>query len=144
MGPLAGKISGSVAAPRFTTAVLAAFAILALALAATGLGSALSYDIAQRRREFGVRSALGATRSNIIRLIVREGLGATGAGLVAGMILAAWLTRAMAGALFGVTPLDPVAFSLAPLLLCVVAGVACLGPARRAAREDPIAALRAD
>jgi predicted permease len=144
LGPLEGKIAGSVAAPRFTTAVLAAFAVLALALAATGLAGALSYDIAQRRREFGVRAALGATRSDVIRLIVREGLAATGAGLVGGILLAAWLTRAMAGALFGVTPLDPVAFAAAPLLLLVVAGVACLGPARRAAHGDPVDALRAD
>ncbi len=104
----------------------------------------MSYDIAQRRREFGVRSALGATRSDVIRLIVREGLAASGVGLVAGMLLAAWLTRAMAGALFGVTPLDPVTFAAAPLIMLAIAGIACLGPARRAARQDPVDALRAD
>ena len=77
-------------------------------------------------------------------MILREGLTATGVGLVAGMLLAAWLTRAMASALFGVTPLDPVAFSAAPLLLLVVACVACLVPARRAVADDPVDALRAD
>jgi ABC-type antimicrobial peptide transport system permease subunit len=144
MGPLAGKISGSVATPRFTTAVLTAFAMLALALAATGLVGALSYDVAQRRREIGVRAALGATRSDVVWMIVREGLAATAAGLAVGMLLATWLTRAMASALFGITPLDMVAFSAAPLLLLAVAGVACLIPARRAVAADPLEALRAD
>ncbi len=144
MGPLVTKLSGSVAAPRFTTAVLTSFAMLALALAATGLSGALSYDIAQRRREIGVRTALGATRGDVVRMIVREGLTATGVGLVAGMLLAILLTRAMASALFGVTPLDVVAFSAAPLLLLVVACVACLIPARRAVAGDPVDALRAE
>jgi putative ABC transport system permease protein len=144
MAPLAAKVSGSVAAPRFTTAVLASFAMLALALAATGLSGALSYDIAQRRREIGVRTALGATRGDVVRMIVREGLTPTGVGLLAGMLLATLLTRAMASALFGVTPLDVVAFSAAPLLLLVVACVACLIPARRAVADDPVDALRAE
>jgi putative ABC transport system permease protein len=144
MGPLAGKLSASVAAPRFTAAVLVLFAILALALAATGLGGALSCDIAQRRREIGVRTALGATRGDVVRLVLREGLTATGAGLAAGMLLAALLTRAMASALFGVTPLDLVAFSAAPVILLAVACVACLVPAQRALAGDPLDALRAD
>jgi putative ABC transport system permease protein len=144
MGPLAGKLSASVAAPRFTTTVLASFAILALALAATGLAGALSYDIAQRRREIGVRTALGATRRHVVRMILREGLTATGVGLAAGLLLAALLTRAMAGALFGVTPLDLVAFSAAPVILFAVACVACLVPARRAVADNPVAALGAE
>jgi putative ABC transport system permease protein len=144
LGPLADKLSASVAAPRFTTAALSSFALLALALAATGLAGALSYDIAQRRREIGVRAALGATRGDVVRLILREGLTATGLGLGAGVLLAAALTRAMAGALFGVTPLDPVAFVAAPVILVVVACVACVIPARRAVSQDPVEALRAD
>ena len=144
MGPLASKLSASVAAPRFTAAVLTAFAILALALAATGLSGALSYDIAQRRREIGVRTALGATRGHVVRMILREGLTATGAGIAAGVLLAVLLTRAMTSALFGVTPLDLVAFSAAPVLLFAVACVACLVPARRAVADDPVEALRAD
>ena len=144
MGPLSGKIAASVATPRFTTAVLGSFALLALALAATGLSGALSYDIAQRRREIGVRQALGATRGDVVRMILREGLTATGVGLAGGMLLAALLTRAMASALFGVTPLDLVAFSAAPLLLFGVACLACLVPARRALADKPVAALGAD
>ena len=144
MGPLGAKISASVAAPRFTTAVLTVFALLALALAATGLFGALSYDIAQRRRELGVRTALGATGGDIVRMILREGLAPTGVGLVAGVLLSTLLTRAMAGALFGITPLDPVALSAAPILLFVVALIACLIPARRAVADDPVDALRAE
>ena len=144
MGPLTAKIAASVAAPRFTTAVLTSFAVLALALAATGLAGALSYDIAQRRSEIGVRRALGATGGDIVRMVLREGLATTTIGLAGGMVVAAWLTRAMAGALFGVAPLDLVAFSVAPLILLVVAGVACVFPARDAVADDPLGALRAD
>jgi putative ABC transport system permease protein len=144
MGPLADKVAGSVAAPRFTTAVLTSFAALALGLAATGLFGALTYDIAQRRREIGVRMALGATRGDVVLMVLREGLTASGTGLVAGMVLAALGTRAMAGALFGVTPLDPVAFAAAPLILFGVACLACWTPARRAVATDPVDALRAD
>lgn len=144
MGPLATKISASVGGPRFTTAVLMAFATLALALATTGLYGVVSYDVAQRRREIGVRAALGATRRDLLRLIVRDGLTATGVGLAAGMLLAALLTRAMASALFGVAPLDVVAFSSAALLVLAVACVACAIPARRALAIDPAAALRAE
>ena len=144
MGPLDQKISASIAGPRFTTAVLMVFAMLALVLAATGLYGGLSYDIAQRRREIGVRTALGATRGDVVRLILREGLTPTGIGLAAGVLLAMLFTRAMASALFGITPLDPVAFSAAPVLLFVVACVSCLIPARRAIADDPVEALRAE
>ena len=144
MGPLATKISASVGGPRFTTAVLIAFATLALALATTGLYGVLSYDVARRRREIAVRTALGATRGDLVRLIVHEGLTTTGIGLAGGVLLAALLTRAMASALFGVAPLDVVAFSAAPLLLLVVACTACVMPARRALAIDPADALRVE
>jgi putative ABC transport system permease protein len=87
---------------------------------------------------------LGATRGDVVGMVLREGLTATVVGLMAGLVLAAWLTPAMASALFGVTPLDVVSFSAAPLFLLAVAGVACLVPARRAAADDPLDALRAD
>jgi putative ABC transport system permease protein len=144
LGPLGEKMSASIAGPRFTTAVLMVFALLALALAATGLYGGLSYDIAQRRREIGVRTALGATRGDVVRMVLREGLTPTMVGLVAGVLLATLLTRAMASALFGVGPLDPVALSAAPLLLLAVAFIACLIPARRAIADDPVEALRAE
>jgi predicted permease len=144
MGPLADKVSASVGEPRFAALVLLAFAGLALALATTGLYGVLSYHVARQRREIGVRAALGATRADLLRLVLREGLGTTAIGLVVGVAAAAALTRAMSSLLFGVTALDTVAFSVGPLVLLVVACAACLIPARRAAAIDPTEALRAD
>jgi len=144
MSPLATKVSASVDEPRFATLVLAAFASLALALAVTGLYGVLSFNIAQRRRELAVRAALGATRRDLVTLVMREGLTMTLVGLAAGLALAAALTRMMASALFGITPLDPAAFSIAPLLLVAVACAACLIPARRALAIDPGEALKAE
>jgi putative ABC transport system permease protein len=124
--------------------VLMTFAILALALASVGLYGVLSYSVSQRRRELSVRAALGAAKSDLVRLVIREGLGATTAGLVLGLASAAGLTRLMQSVLFGVGPLDLVAFATAPFILIPIAVVACLLPAARAARTDPIEALRAE
>jgi predicted permease len=142
MGPLADKLSSSVGEPRFAAFVLVTFSAIALVLAATGLYGVLSYSVAQRRSEIGVRAALGATKSNLVRMVLREGLTATVIGLIGGVAAAALATRAMASVLFGVTPLDRVAFSVGPLVLLVVACAACLIPAWRAARIDPAAALK--
>lgn len=142
MGPLADKLSSSVGEPRFAAFVLVTFSAIALVLAATGLYGVLSYSVAQRRSEIGIRAALGATKSNLVRMVLREGLTATVIGLIGGVAAAALATRAMASVLFGVTPLDRVAFSVGPLVLLVVACAACLIPAWRAARIDPAAALK--
>jgi putative ABC transport system permease protein len=139
---LASRVSESVARPRLAMTVLAAFAALALALASLGLYSVLSYGVSQRRRELGIRAALGADRTALIGLVLRDGLGVTGLGLVLGLAGAAALTRLMQGALFGVTPLDLASFSLAPAALATVALCAALVPAWRAARIDPAQALR--
>jgi putative ABC transport system permease protein len=144
VGPLADKISASVAQPRFAALVLIAFATLALALATTGLYGVLSYMVAQRRREIGVRAALGATRADLVRMVLREGLLVTIVGLAIGCAAAMLATRAMASALFGVTPLDAVAFSVGPVVLFMVACAACFIPARRAASIDPTEALRSE
>jgi putative ABC transport system permease protein len=144
MGPLTAKISASVGEPRFAAFVLIAFAVLALALATTGLYGVLSYNIAQRRRELAVRAALGATRGDLVKMVMREGLTMMVIGLGIGVALAALITRAMASALFGVTPLDIVSFCAGPLLLLMVACAACLIPARRAVGIDPAEALRAE
>jgi putative ABC transport system permease protein len=144
LGSLTAKISASVGEPRFATSVLVAFAALALVLATTGLYGVLSYNVARRRREMAVRAALGAGRGDIVKIVLREGLTTTVIGLVVGVVLATFATRAMASALFGVTPLDTVAFSAGPLLLFVVACVACLIPARRAVGIDPAEALRVE
>ncbi len=142
VGPMSARVSESVGQPRFAATLLGGFALLALALAAIGLYGVLSYNVTRRRRELGVRAALGASRADILRLVVTQGLGVTAAGLVLGMAGAAGLTRLMQEMLFGVTALDWVSFTAAPALLLVVALAACLLPARRAAATDPAVALR--
>ena len=132
------------AQPRFATAVLAAFAALALALAATGLYGVLTYSVSQRRREIGIRSALGATKADVIKLIVRQGLASTLAGLALGVVLSLLATRLMQPLLFGITPLDWPSFAVMPMVLLVVALVACLLPARKAAATDPAITLRGE
>jgi len=122
--------------------VLVAFAMLALGLASVGLYGVLSYAVSQRRRELGVRAALGAARRDLVALVVRDGLTVTAVGLALGLAGAAALTRLMQGMLFGVTPLDAVSFLAAPAVLTIVAIAACLLPAARAARIDPAQALR--
>jgi predicted permease len=144
VGPLAARVTASVAQPRFATAILGTFAALALALAATGLYGVLSYSVSQRRREIGIRTALGATRANVMSLVVRQGLSATVAGLVAGVAVSLIATRALQPLLFGVTRLDLPSFALTPIVLLVVALAACFVPARRAAATDPAVTLRGE
>ncbi len=119
--PLAAKISASVADRRFATSVLVAFAALALALATTGLYGVVSYNVAQRRREIGVRAALGATRTDLMRMVLRDGLVPAGAGIALGLFVSLFAARALTSMLFGVAPLDRVAFTASALLLLVVA-----------------------
>jgi putative ABC transport system permease protein len=142
--PLADRLSVSIAQPRFATTVLIAFAGTALLLASIGLYGVLSYAVSQRRRELGVRAALGASRAQLLYLVVTEGLSVTLIGLVVGLVASAALTRYMQAALFGVGPLDPTSFVAAPVALMVVAMAACLRPAIRAASVDPAGALRTE
>ena len=144
VGPLAARVAASVGQPRFVAALLGAFAVLALVLAAIGLYGVLSYNVTRRRREIGVRLALGASRADIRWLVVGQALCVTAVGLVLGIAGAAAATRLMQELLFGVTPLDWVSFTVAPLVLLVVALVACLAPARRAAGADPAQSLRCE
>jgi ABC-type antimicrobial peptide transport system permease subunit len=123
---------------------LLTFAALALALAAVGLHGVLSYGVSQRRRELGVRAALGAAKGDLARLVVREGLTVTALGLVIGLCGAAAVTRLMQSVLFDIAPLDAVSFLLAAALLVPVAALACLLPAMRAVVVDPSVALRCE
>ncbi|HEX4952035.1 MAG TPA: ADOP family duplicated permease [Thermoanaerobaculia bacterium] len=138
------QVAESVSKPRFATTILVVFSAVALALAAIGLYGALSYAVSLRRRELGVRAALGAERSDLLRLVLRQGLGVTAAGVAVGLVAAAASTRLMASLLFGVTAWDAVAFTTAPLLLLLVATIASLVPARRAAASDPAVVLRGE
>ena len=142
--PLADQVADSVAQPRFAATVLLAFAGIALLLAAVGLYGVLSYTVLRRQRDIGVRTALGATRTRIVAMIVREGMAVALCGLVIGVVAAAGLTGLMRSLLVGIEPLDTVSFAAAPAALVVVALAACALPALRAAGTDPALALRRD
>lgn len=135
-------VAEATARPRLSSYLLGAFAAVALLLAAIGLYGVISYGVAQRRGEIGVRVALGAARRDIVRLIVRQGLAMTAVGLVLGLVGALALTRLLRSLLFGVTTTDAVTFVAVPLLLVGVALLASFLPASRAARQDPATALR--
>ncbi len=141
--PLSRTVAVSLDAPRFAAGVMTAFAGLAMVLASIGLYGVLSYSVSQRVRELGIRAALGARRADLVRLVLREGLSVTCAGIALGMLGASLLTRLMQQLLFGVTPYDPFAFAVAPVILVVASLAACLGPAVRAASTDPSITLRA-
>jgi putative ABC transport system permease protein len=142
--PLSRRVAASFDQPRFAMTVLAAFALLALALASVGLYGVLSYGVWQRRRELGVRAALGAAPRDLMAIVVRQGLAVVAVGLASGLALAAMVTRFMRGVLFGVQPLDAMSFGAALGVLLVVALAACLLPASRAAATAPAEALRTD
>jgi ABC-type antimicrobial peptide transport system permease subunit len=118
------------------------FGLLALLLAATGLYSLMAYSVGQRTREIGIRMALGAQRSDVLRLVAVQGMRLAVAGIVVGIPLAFILTRVMSGLLYGVSAADPLIFIVVPVLLGAVAFLACYIPARRATRVDPMIALR--
>lgn len=141
---LTDRVSASMAQPRFATMVLALLAALGLALASVGLFAVLSYTVSQRRREIGVRAALGASRLRILKLVLAQGLTVTGVGLVLGLVASAGLTRLLEGLLFGVKPLDTLSFVLAAVILVPVALLASLLPALRAASTDPAVVLRTE
>jgi predicted permease len=129
---------------RFVMLLLALFAAIAVALGVVGIYGVMSYAVAQRTSEIGIRMALGATPGDALRLVLREGLRLAGAGLIAGLFAAALSTRALAGLLYGVSPRDPLVFVAVPICLAAIALLASYVPARRATSVDPTRALRAD
>ena len=134
--------SNAAAQPRFQTLLLGSFAGMALLLSAIGLYAVLSYMVAQRTSEIGVRMALGARRADVVAMIVRRGLTLAVAGIAIGLGAAALLTRLMAGMLYGVAPLDPATFAAVAVILLLVSLTASSAPAWRAARLDPMQTLR--
>jgi putative ABC transport system permease protein len=130
------------AGPRFHLSLLGAFALIALALAVTGVYAVLAFTVAERRREIAVRVALGASGPNIAGLVLRNGLGLTALGVVAGTLAALWATRLLSGLLYDVAPHDPVTFVSAAGGLLIAAAVASYLPARQASRIDAISMLR--
>jgi len=135
-------LAASVAPRRFNLWLLTVFAGAALVLAATGLYGVISHGVAQRRREIGIRMALGARRSDVLKLVIGQGMGLTLAGVALGLLSAYALTRWMESLLFRVRATDPLTFVLIAVLLMLVALLACYIPARRATRVDPMVALR--
>jgi ABC-type antimicrobial peptide transport system permease subunit len=140
--PLEAYVSGKLADRTFALVLLALFGTLSLALASVGIYGVVSYAVAQRTREVGIRMALGAGRGEVLRRLVGEGLLLTLAGLGAGWVAALALTRLMTSMLYGVTPSDPATFLTVSVLLAGVAFLASYIPARRATKVDPIVALR--
>jgi putative ABC transport system permease protein len=135
-------ISATVAGPRFNATLLMIFAAVALILTIVGLYGVMSYSVAQRTNEIGIRMALGAQASDVLRLIVSQGFKLVLLGLGIGLAVALALTRVISSLLFGVTTKDPVTFAAVAVLLALVALLACYIPARRATRLDPLHALR--
>jgi putative ABC transport system permease protein len=127
---------------RIAAQLVAVFAAVALALAVIGTYGVMAYSVAQRTQEFGIRIALGASRADVLKLVLRQGLILTAAGIVLGLIATVSVTRLMTSVLFEVRPGDPLILGLAALILGSVAMLASYLPARRATKVDPMLALR--
>jgi putative ABC transport system permease protein len=137
-------VDRTLAAPRFRTLLLAVFAAVALLLAVVGIYGVVSRTAAQRRHEVGIRMSLGAGRRDVVSLMLGDGLRPVALGVVLGLAGGFALSRALAGLLFGIAPLDPLTFLAAPAALAITAAAACLLPARRASRTEPASVLRGD
>jgi putative ABC transport system permease protein len=144
LGTMESVVSESVSQPRFYMVLLTAFATLALLLAALGIYGVISYSVSQRTRELGIRIALGATQDRVMRLVLGQGMMLTIAGVVVGLIGAYWLMHLLAALLYGIGAADRPTFAGVAAVLLAVAWLASYLPARRAARVDPVIAMRAE
>jgi ABC-type antimicrobial peptide transport system permease subunit len=142
--PMEQAVADSISNQRFAMMLLAVFAGIALLLASIGIYGVLSYIVGQRTREVGIRMALGAQKSDVMRAVLRDAFSMTIVGVGIGMLAALGLTRLMSSILFGVRPTDVVTFLSMTVLLCLVAFLASYLPARRAAALDPVQALRSE
>jgi predicted permease len=136
------EVSRLVAGPRFSAALLAVFGVVALVMASVGVYGVMAYAVGLRTREIGVRVALGATRAQVLRLMIADGVIVVGVGLVAGLLAAEWLAQTLTGLLHEVTPADPVALGSVAAILASAGMTAAFLPARRATRVNTLDALR--
>lgn len=141
---LESALAESVAPRRFNLLVLSSFAAVAVLLAFIGIYGVIAYLVAQRTREIGIRVALGATRIDVVRMVIRQGLAIIWVGVATGIIAALGLSQVMSTLLYGVKPNDPVTLLAVAASVAIVALLACLGPSWRAARVDPIVAVRGE
>ncbi|MCI0387706.1 MAG: ABC transporter permease, partial [Acidobacteria bacterium] len=144
LATLDGVVANSIAERRVLMVLLGVFASLALLLAAIGIYGVISYSVAQRTNEIGIRMALGAQTGEILKLVIWDGMKLASIGIIIGLLASFALTRLMEGLLFEVSATDPMTFGLITLLLALVALLACYNPARRATKVDPMVALRQD
>jgi putative ABC transport system permease protein len=138
------KLSSQTAQRRFQTSLTSLFSVIALLLSAIGIYGLMHYFVVQRAHEIGVRMALGARHGDVLALVVGQGIVLAGAGIGIGIFFALGFTQLLSKLLFGVAPTDPITLVTAPAILLAVAVLACWFPARRAARIDPMLALRQD
>jgi len=137
-------VDSTVARPRTVSALLAAFALIALVLAGVGVYGVMAYSVSQRLPELGLRVALGASPASIMTLILGQGARLAAAGLVLGLALSALAGRVLEGLLFNVTPRDPVMLATVSMAVALAMLAACVVPGRKAMRVDPMVALRAE
>jgi ABC-type antimicrobial peptide transport system permease subunit len=140
---MSDRLADSLSKPRLYAVLLGTFAIFALAIAGVGLFGVLSYTVAQRAREIGVRTALGAQVRDIVGLVLGQSLAIAASGIAIGLVLSFWVSRALQRFLYGVTAHDRVSYVVVAAVLLLVAAIASVVPARRAARVDPVKVLRA-
>jgi putative ABC transport system permease protein len=144
VGPMQDVMAKTMGRPRFYFSLLGTFAALALVLAMAGLYGVLTYAVAQRTREIGIRAALGSSRGQLVGLVGGEGMRLVLLGVVVGLAAGAAVTRLMVSMLFGVSPLDPIIWTSAAVLIVVVGAIASVLPAERAARVDPAIAMQTE
>ncbi len=142
VGTMSDRESDATARRRFQTTLLTVFSVVALLLAVIGVYGLMAFSVRQRTGEIGLRMALGATRGGVVTLVLREGMMLVAAGLGIGLLAALGLMRLLGGFLYEVQVIDPMTYTLVPLLLLTATAIACLGPSLRAAGTDPMAALR--
>jgi len=140
--PMSEWIVNSLYAARMGAMLLGIFAALALSLASIGLYGVMSFAVSQRTRELGIRMALGARPTDVFKLVLRQGFGLIMSGVVLGLIVSFAVSRLLATFLYGIKATDGITFAVIPIVLTIVAGIACYIPARRATKVDPLVALR--